>query len=60
VEQLKKTESHAGEFVALAPESGDEASSLGVTLSKDVVEVLHQTSLDWSAAAAPPASEAEA
>ncbi len=53
VEQLKKTESHAGEFVALAPGSGDDESSLGVTLSKDVVEMLHKTSLDWSAAPAP-------
>ena len=60
VEHLKKTESHAGEFVALAPGSGDDASSLGVTLSKDVVEMLHKTSLDWSAAAAPSTSEANA
>jgi hypothetical protein len=57
-EHLKKTESHAGEFVALAPESGDEASSLGVTLSKDVVEMLHKTSLDWSPPVAPSTSEA--
>lgn len=56
VEQLKKTESHAGEFVALAPESGDDASSLGATLSKDVVEMLHKTSLDWSVGAAGPTS----
>jgi len=49
VEQLKKTESHASEFVSLAPESDDGASSLGVTLSKDVVGMLHKTSLDWSA-----------
>ena len=49
VEQLKKTESHASEFVSLAPESGDGASSLGVTLSKDVVDMLHKTSLDWTA-----------
>jgi hypothetical protein len=48
-EQLKKTESHAGEFVSLAPGSDDGASSLGVTLSRDVVDMLHKTSLDWSA-----------
>ena len=58
VEQLKKTESHADEFVGLAPESGDDASSLGVTLSKDVVDMLHKTSLDWSATAAPSTPEA--
>ncbi len=55
VGHLKKTESHAGEFVALAPEFSDDASPLGVTLSKDVVEMLHKTSLDWSAATAEPA-----
>jgi len=60
VKKLKKTESHAGEFVALAPGSGDDASSLGVTLSQDVVEMLHKTSLDWSTAAAPSTSEAAA
>jgi len=49
VEQLKKTENHASEFVSLAPESGDGVSSLGVTLSKDVVDLLHKTSLDWTA-----------
>ena len=49
VEQLKKTERHASEFVSLAPGSDDGASSLGVTLSKDVVDLLHKTSLDWSA-----------
>ncbi|HKW82606.1 MAG TPA: hypothetical protein VJN68_02540 [Burkholderiaceae bacterium] len=58
VEQLKKTESHAGEFVALAPGPDDDASSLGVTLSKDMVDELHKTSLDWSAAAAPSPSDA--
>ncbi len=50
VEQLKKTESHASEFVNLAPGSGDGESSLGVTLSKDVVDMLHKTSVDWTAA----------
>ena len=60
VEQLKKTENHAGEFVALAPGSGDDSSPLGVTLSKAVVEMLHKTSLDWSTAAAPSTSEAAA
>jgi hypothetical protein len=60
VEQLKKTESHASEFVGLAPGSGDDASSLGVTLSKDVVDMLHETSLAWSATAVPSASEAKA
>jgi hypothetical protein len=60
VEQLKKTESHAGEFVALAPGSGDDASSLGATLSKDVVEMLHKTSLDWSTGAAEPIPDAAA
>ena len=49
VEQLKKTESHASEFVSLAPGSDDGASSLGVTLSKDVVDMLHKTSVDWAA-----------
>jgi hypothetical protein len=53
VEHLKKTESHASEFVSLAPESGEGASSLGVTLSKDVVDMLHKTSLDWSAGSLP-------
>ena len=48
VEQLKKTENHASEFVKLAPDSDDRASSLGVTLSRDVVAMLHKTSLDWS------------
>jgi len=57
VEQLKKTESHAGEFVALAPGADDDAS-LGVTLSKDMVDELHKTSLAWSAPAAPSPSEA--
>jgi hypothetical protein len=56
VEQLKKTESHAGEFVGLGPASGDDASSLGVTLSKDVVDLLHKTALDWSAATVQPTS----
>jgi hypothetical protein len=59
VEQLKKTESHAGEFVGLAPGSGDDAS-LGTTLSKDVVDMLHKTSLGWSAPTVPPTSEAAA
>jgi hypothetical protein len=60
VEHLKKTETHAGEFVALAPGSDDDGSSLGVTLSKDVVEMLHRTSLEWSTAVAPSTSEAAA
>jgi hypothetical protein len=58
VEQLKKTEGHAGEFVALAP-GLDDASSLGVTLSKDMVDELHKTSLDWSAAKPPLATTLE-
>jgi hypothetical protein len=53
VEHLKKTESHASEFVSLAPESGDGASSLGVTLSRDVVDMLHKTALDWAAGSLP-------
>jgi len=53
VERLKKTESHASEFVSLAPESGDGALSLGVTLSRDVVDLLHKTSLDWAAGPLP-------
>jgi hypothetical protein len=53
VEHLKKTESHASEVVSLAPGSGEGASSLGVTLSKDVVDMLHKTSLDWTAASLP-------
>jgi hypothetical protein len=48
VEHLMKTESHASEFLSLAPESGDGATSLGVTLSRDVVDMLHKTSLDWT------------
>lgn len=46
VEHLKKSESHAREFVRLGPGSADGESSLGATLSKDVVDVLHKTSLD--------------
>ncbi|HKX43169.1 MAG TPA: hypothetical protein VJO99_18565 [Burkholderiaceae bacterium] len=57
VEQLNKAESHAAECVALAPEPGDDVSSLGVTLSKDVVETIHGMSHGWSTAAAPSASE---
>jgi len=53
VEQLRKTESHASEFVSLAPESGDGASSLGVALSRDVIDMLHKTSVDWAAASLP-------
>jgi hypothetical protein len=53
VEHLKKTESHASEIVSLAPESDDGASSLGVTLSREVVNLLHKTSLDWSAGSLP-------
>lgn len=49
VEHLKKTESHASEFVSLAPETGDGATSLGVTLSRDMVDILHKTTLDWTA-----------
>ena len=60
VERLKKTESHAGEFVGLAPASDDDASSLGVTLSQDVVDMLHKTALEWSATEVPPTSEAAA
>ena len=45
VEQLKKTESHAGKFVDLAP-TGDDTSH-GATLSKDVVGMLYKTSVDW-------------
>lgn len=53
VEQLKKTESHASEFVSLAPGSGDVASSLGATMSRDVVDMLHKTSVDWAAGSLP-------
>ena len=53
VEHLKKTESHASEFVSLAPQPGDGATSLGVTLSRDVVDMLHKTSLDWAAGSLP-------
>jgi hypothetical protein len=53
VEHLKKTESHAREFVRLAPGSADGDSSLGATLSKDVVDMLHKTSLDWTAGSLP-------
>ena len=49
VAHLRKTEGHASEFVSLAPASADGASSLGVALSTDVVDMLHKTSLDWSA-----------
>ena len=59
VELLKKSESHAAEFVALAPGSGQE-ESLGATLSKDVVDVLHRTSLNWRTAPAEPTSDAAA
>ncbi len=53
VEHLKKTESHASEFVRLAPESSEGASSLGLTLSRDVVDMLHKTSLDWTVGSLP-------
>ena len=53
VAHLKKTESHASEFVSLAPGSDDGASSLGVTLSRDLVDMLHKTSVDWSAGSLP-------
>jgi hypothetical protein len=60
VERLKKTESHAGEIVDLAPESGDDAMSLGVTLSRNVVDMLHKTSLAWSSPSAHGTYESEA
>ena len=50
VELLKKSESHATELMALAPGSDQEAS-LGATLSKDVVDTLHKTSVGWSSTA---------
>ncbi|MES2099442.1 MAG: hypothetical protein V4569_06450 [Pseudomonadota bacterium] len=53
VEHLKKTERHAGEFVSLAP-TGDD-TSLGATLSKDVVCMLHKTSVDWQTPTEPMA-----
>jgi hypothetical protein len=46
LEQLKKTESHANEVAGLVP--GAESASLGVALSKDVVDMLHRTALEWA------------
>lgn len=55
IDQLKKTEGHAEEFVALAPSRDD--ASLGATLSHDVVAMLHKTLVDWeSASTAAPAA----
>jgi hypothetical protein len=49
VSYLEKAEAHAKGFEALAPESGGgSADTLGVSLSKDVVHVLHQTHLSWA------------
>jgi hypothetical protein len=49
VSYLEKAEAHAKGFEALAPESGGgSADTLGVSLSKDVVDVLHQTHLSWA------------
>jgi hypothetical protein len=49
VSYLEKAEAHAKGFEALAPESGGgSAHTLGVSLSKDVVDVLHQTHLSWA------------
>jgi hypothetical protein len=49
VSYLEKAEAHAKGFEALAPESsGGSADTLGVSLSKDVVGVLHQTHLSWA------------
>ncbi len=49
VSYLEKTEAHAKGFEALAPQStGGSADTLGVSLSKDVVNVLHETHLKWA------------
>lgn len=49
VSHLEKTEAHAKGFEALAPQStGGSADTLGVSLSKDVVNALHETHLKWA------------
>jgi hypothetical protein len=53
---LDKTEGHASELAKLAtPATAEQDESLGVTLSKHAVELLHTTALDWKTAGAPPA-----
>jgi hypothetical protein len=46
---LEKTEGHAAELAKLAPDTGGQSESLGVVLSKDVIELLHKTALEWGA-----------
>jgi hypothetical protein len=46
---LEKTEGHAAELARLAPDTGGQSESLGVVLSKDVIELLHKTALEWQA-----------
>ncbi len=49
VSYLEKTEAHAKGFEALAPQStGGSADTLGVSLSNDVVNALHETHLKWA------------
>ncbi|MES2959689.1 MAG: hypothetical protein V4792_15975 [Pseudomonadota bacterium] len=55
VDYLKKTASHASELVSLAPLSDEETPSLGVALSRDVVDMLHKTSLEWTVPLPSPA-----
>jgi hypothetical protein len=53
---LDKTEAHASELAKLAtPAATEQDESLGVTLSKDAVDLMHTTSLDWKTDGAPPA-----
>jgi len=46
---LAKTEGHAAELAKLAPDMGGQNEPLGVVLSKDVIELLHRTALEWEA-----------
>ena len=48
VSYLEKTEAHAKGFETLAPQStGGSVDTLGVSLSKGVVDALHETHLKW-------------
>jgi len=49
LDRLRKAESHASEVVGLAAVPDGDAASLGATLSRDVVDMLHKTEISWAA-----------